>query len=174
MKLIVIPILLLFSLSYIKNINAQWDDEIEERPPLKPIIGLRAGYDFDSEVWSAGGHVKIPVGKRFRGFQIIPSGDLFFLYDNKEWQLNLDVAINLMMFYGGAGVAYLNSDFQHMGKNESKVGTNLFVGMPLILPLRHRLPIMPFAEARWTEVNNDNLFRLVFGINILLGVPQRW
>jgi hypothetical protein len=158
---------------YSANGNAQWDDEMAERPSLKPIPGLRGGYDFDTDVWSVGGHIRFPLGLRFRRLRIIPSGDLFFVTGKPDWQLNMDAAIHLRIFYGGAGLAYLHRDFRQNGQKENKFGNNFFIGMPVLLPLRLRLPIIPFVEARWTGINNENLFRLVFGINIPLGSRRR-
>ena len=73
-----------------------------------------------------------------------------------------------MLLYGGVGFAYLNRDFQQPDKEEKKSGTNYFIGMPLPLPIR-RLPIMLFVEARWTEVEDEKLFRFVVGANFPLG-----
>lgn len=170
---LIIGLFFLF-LFYSVNCNAQWDDEMVERPSLKPILGLRGGYYFDTDVWSVGGHIRFPLGLRFRRLRIIPSGDLFFVTGKPDWQLNMDAAIHLRMFYGGAGLAYLRRDFRQNGQKENKFGGNFFTGMPVLLPLRLRLPIIPFVEARWTGIYNENLFRFVFGVNILLGVRRRW
>jgi hypothetical protein len=66
----------------------------------------------------------------------------------------------------GVGLAYLNRNFQQPDEKDRKSGSNYFIGMPLPLP---RLPIMLFIEARWTEVDDKQVFRLVVGVNIPLG-----
>ena len=136
--------------------------------PPRFILGLRTGYNYDAEVWSLGGQFRLPIGMRRGGLQIIPSGDLFFIKGTTDWQINLDAAFHLMMLYGGVGIAYLNRDFQQPDEKDKKTGTNFFIGTPLPLPL-HKLRILSFLEARWTEVNNERLFRLVVGVNFMLG-----
>ncbi|HEX9971609.1 MAG TPA: hypothetical protein VGD14_06025 [bacterium] len=135
--------------------------------PPGVILGLRAGYDYDAEAWSLGGQFMLPLGIGQGGLQIIPSGDLFFINGTTDWQINLDAAIRLMMLYGGVGIAYLNRDFQQPDEKDKKTGTNLFIGMPLPLPLR-KLRILPVIEARWTEIENERLFRLVVGDDVRL------
>jgi len=136
--------------------------------PPRFILGLRTGYDYDAEVWSLGGQLKLHPGRGRSGLQIIPSGDVFFIKGTADWQVNLDAAIHLMMLYGGVGIAYLNRDFQQPDEKDNKTGTNYFIGMPLPIPL-YKLRMMPFLEARWTEVKDERLFRLVVGVNFFLG-----
>jgi hypothetical protein len=136
--------------------------------PPRFILGLRGGYDYDAKVWSLGGQFVLPLSSRPRGFQIIPSGDVFFINGTTDWQINLDAAIRLMMLYGGVGIAYLNRDFQQPDEKKKKLGTNYFIDMPLPLPLYKR-KMLSFIEARWTEVKAERLFRLVVGVNFLLG-----
>jgi hypothetical protein len=135
-------------------------------PPLLVLLGIRTGYDYDAKAWSLGGQIKLPIGGRPGGLEIIPSGDLFFNDSTTDWQINLDIAFRLLVLYGGVGLAYLNRNFQQPDEKDRKSGSNYFIGMPLPLP---RLPIMLFIEARWTEVDDKQVFRLVVGVNIPLG-----
>jgi hypothetical protein len=157
-----------FTFVHLDNAIAQPEPGGGMWAPPRFILGLRAGYDYDAEVWSLGGQFVLPLGSRPGGLQIIPSGDLFFINGATDWQINLDAAIRLMMLYGGVGIAYLNRDFQQPDEKDKKTGTNLFIGMPLPLPL-YKLRILSFVEARWTEVENERLFRLVVGLNFMLG-----
>ena len=130
-------------------------------------LGIRTGYDYNADAWSLGGQIILPLGGRRGGIQIIPSGDIFFITDNNhDWQLNLDAALKLPLFHIGAGIAYLNRDFSGNNEDDTKSGTNLFIG---ISPPGRRLPVFPFAEARWTFVEDERLFRIAVGINIILG-----
>jgi len=138
-------------------------------PRFRPsaVAGLRTGYDFDAEAWSLGGQLRLPIGGLRTGLQIIPSGDLYFQNGGTDWQLNLDAAVRLLMFYGGAGLAYLNRDLQPIGENGGRSGINVFIGSPLPLPL-WRYGLQPCVEARWTDVDQIRLFRLVLGVNFVV------
>jgi hypothetical protein len=72
------------------------------------------------------------------------------------------------MLYGGVGFAYLNRDFQQPDEKAYKSGINYFLGMPLPIPLQ-RFRLMPYIEARYTEIDTDRIFRLVIGVNFGLG-----
>jgi hypothetical protein len=157
-----------FPFVHLDNVIAQPEPGGGIWAPPRFILGLRGGYDYDAEAWSLGGQFVLPLGSRPGGIQIITSGDVFFINGNTDWQINLDAAIHLMMLYGGVGIAYLNRDLQLPDEKDKKWGTNLFIGTPLPLPL-FKLGILSFVEARWTEVEDERLFRLVVGVNFLLG-----
>ena len=70
------------------------------------------------------------------------------------------------MIYIGAGLSYLNRDITDFDEDDTKDETYLFVGIQLPLP---RLHILPFVEARWTNVEEKSLFRLAIGVNIPIG-----
>jgi len=145
---------------------SQWDSERVTRPSPRVALGVRTGYDWDADTWSLGGQVNVPLGLGRGGIQIIPSGDVFFIQGGTDWQLNLDVAIRLLIFYGGVGLSYLNRDFSKPDEKAEKTGINYFVGLPL--PIR-KLPFRIFIEARWTDVLDEQLFRFVAGVNFSLG-----
>lgn len=133
-----------------------------------PAMGVRSGYDFEGEAWSLGGQARLPFARRL---ELIPSGDAFFDTDHTEWQLNADLAVRLGprgSLYGGAGLAAVNRPEEPGDEAETRLGTNLFVGLQLPGVV---LPVRPFAEARWTLVDGESPFRLAFGANVRLGGP---
>ena len=156
--------------TYPSNSFGQWDSDRIKPPAPGVLLGGRVGYDWDFNTWNLGGQLRVPLGLFLRGLEIIPSGDVFFIKTGIDWQLNLDAALRLMMFYGGAGLAYLNRDFNTPDEKSKKIGTNYFLGMPLIIP---KLPVTLFIEARWTNVQGEHLFRLMAGLNISLGSRRR-
>jgi hypothetical protein len=119
-------------------------------------IGPRVGRDFENHAWSLGGQVSLPFG---RNLELRPSGDLFFPRDGDTgWQLNGDAAFHVGQgggLYGGGGIA-----FSHPGGGETKTGYNLFFGLSTAPPLQR---LKPFAEFRWTFVNDTSPFRLAVG-----------
>jgi hypothetical protein len=156
------------------------DDRFIKRyklPTPKFLFGVRMGYDFNANIWSAGGQFWIPIGP----VQFIPSGDIFFEEKNMGWQFNIDAALPIRMgfgrllgrfqagFYGGGGFAIINRDIKGVSMDGRKIGTNLFIGMRL--PVRS-IYIRPFVEARWTFVDGENPFHLIAGINIPLGLKR--
>jgi hypothetical protein len=124
-------------------------------------LGPRVGRDFENHAWSVGGQVSVPVG---RNWELRPSGDIFFPKDGDTgWQVNGDAAIHLGQgggLYGGGGIA-----FAHLGGNGTKTGYNLFFGLSTAKPLDRT---KPFAEFRWTFVNDTSPFRLAVGFNYRL------
>lgn len=148
----------------------QWDSDRIRPPAPRVLLGGRVGYDWDFNNWNLGGQIRVPLGFGLGGLEVIPSGDAFFIKTGIDWQLNLDAALRLMMFYGGIGLAYLNRDFNTPNEKSKKIGTNYFLGLPLIIP---RLPVILFIEARWTNVQSEHLFRLMAGLNIPLGGRRR-
>lgn len=124
-------------------------------------LGPRVGRDFENHAWSLGGQVALPVG---RNLELRPSGDLFFPRDGTTgWQVNGDAAVRLGQgggLYAGGGVA-----FAHPGNGETKTGYNLFFGLGTSPPSER---LKPFAEFRWTFVNDTSPFRLALGFNYRL------
>lgn len=124
-------------------------------------IGARAGRDFENHAWSLGGQISIPVGSRF---ELRPSGDFFFPKKGDHgWQANGDAAVHLGQgggLYAGGGVAFF-----HPGGGETHTGYNLFFGLSTAPPLDR---LKPFAEFRWTFVNDTSPFRLALGFNYAL------
>lgn len=130
--------------------------------------GLRGGYDFDVEAWSAGAQIGVALRPRL---VLAPSGDLFFRDGRTDWQVNGDLVLRPRphgLIYGGGGVAAVHraSDGAE-DEADTRVGANAFVG--LSTPgLRRRARVRPFVEARWTFVDGESPFRLAFGLNVPL------
>jgi hypothetical protein len=124
-------------------------------------LGPRVGRDFENHAWSVGAQVSVPVGSNL---ELRPSGDLFFPRDGDTgWQANGDAAIHIGQgggLHAGGGIA-----FAHPG-GETKTGYNLFFGLSTAAPSEQ---LKPFAELRWTFVNDTSPFRLVLGFNYRLG-----
>ena len=136
--------------------------------PTQPLaIGARAGFDLDDRNWSVGGQARLML-PFLPAIEWMPSGDVFFLDGQKEWQINLDVAIQLLPFaYGGGGLAIARDSLPTSAGPSTETGYNVFFGFnaPAL-----RLPVMPFAEARWTMINRlVHPFRIVAGLNVPLG-----
>ena len=129
-------------------------------------FGVRGGYDFDADVGSAGAQVRLPI---VRQLLLVPSGDVFFS-DGEEgttWQLNADLVARpdeLGGLYAGVGAAFLREDFDADGEQEVEAGYNLLAGIESGALLDTRL--RPFAEARWSFVDDLDPFRLVVGLNV--------
>ncbi len=124
-----------------------------------PEIGARVGYDFKANIWSLGGQLRVPA----RVLESLLSGDSYFAAGTHPWQLNLDLAFRLRRLsslYAGGGIGIFHD-------LTTDVGPNVLVG--LHPPARRGAPIRPYAEGRWTFLNGATPFRLVFGVNLLLG-----
>ncbi len=122
-------------------------------------MGPRVGYDFDADDWSVGGQFRVPS----RVLETLASGDYYFAAGTHPWQLNLDLAIRLGRFsslYAGGGVGVFHAV-------NTDVGPNILVG--LHPPRRRNAPIRPYAEGRVTFLDGGTPFRLVFGVNLVLG-----
>lgn len=121
-----------------------------------PELGPRVGYDFEADHWSAGGQLRVPG----RIVELLLSGDYYF---RDAGQVNLDLALRLRplssLYVGGGIGGYWSSG--------SSVGPNVIVG--LHPPARPASPIRPYAEGRWTFLDYGSPFRLVFGVNLVLG-----
>lgn len=134
----------------------------DDRGPVE--FGVRGGYDFEEEVGMAGAQVRVPL---VSFLAVAPSFDVFFDESDSEWQGNADLLVRpreLSGLYGGGGAAFLRRDFDADGEEETEVGWNLLVGLDggRIADTRLR----PFAEARWSDVEDYDAFRLVAGINV--------
>ena len=131
-------------------------------------FGVRGGYDFEEDGGLAGAQFRIPV---VRQFALSPSFDVFFDENATEWQLNVDALVRpdvLAGLYVGAGAAFLNRDFDDFDleeDSETEVGFNLLVGIEAGGRVG-RTTLRPFAEARWTSVDEYDAFRLVAGFNV--------
>ena len=124
-----------------------------------PELGIRAGYDFKVDHFSLGGQLHIPG----RGFGLLLSGDSYIQPGTNPYQLNADLVLQfqtLRPLYAGGGVGYY-----HAGTGD--VGPNIVVGLE---PARRRgSAIRPYAEGRWTFLDNGTPFRFVFGVNLVFG-----
>jgi hypothetical protein len=125
-------------------------------------VGLRAGRDFENHAWSAGGLMRIPLGKRL---ELRPSADVFFPKGGKTgWQANGDAAIPFGpggTVYGGGGIAFV-----HLNGDKTRTGYNLFFGL---IPSTVQTGWRPLLEFRWTFVNDTSPFRLVAGFTHRIG-----
>ncbi|MFL5386560.1 MAG: hypothetical protein ACJ8GN_28925 [Longimicrobiaceae bacterium] len=134
-----------------------------DRGPVE--FGIRGGYDFEDDQGSAGAQIRLPL---VRQFAVAPSFDVFFGDDgNAEWQFNFDGLIRpraLGGVYLGGGAAVLRREFDVLDGEETKVGWNLLAGIE-----GGRVGgsvLRPFAEGRWTGVDDFTGFRLVAGFNV--------
>lgn len=168
MRIIVSVVVLLFmtaDLASGQRRGARGDGGFFGRGEAPVEFGVRGGYDFDVDVGSAGAQVRIPL---IRQLLVVPSGDVFFAEDDRgtDWQINADLVARpqqLGGLYGGVGAAFLRTDFDADGDQEVEAGYNLLAGIesgPIL-----RTNVRPFAEARWTFVDEVDPFRLVVGIN---------
>ena len=120
-------------------------------------IGVRGGFDYDIDAWSAGGQFRLPFAKRGR-LQFAPSGDVFFTQHEIDWQANADLIYSPGPrggFYFGGGMAF--SDRPGIAER----GVNRMVGL--------RLSPRFYIESRWTSLEGRSLYRMVVGYNISLG-----
>ncbi len=147
------------------KIDAQMGRPPAPVPPL--AIGARVGLNWADKIKSVGGQVRVPLSV-LPGLEILPSADVFLLDGPNEWQLNLDIAAQLLPFvYGGAGVAVARDSLPTSDGPSTETGYNLFLG--LAIPSL-RFPIKPLVEARWTKINRIvQPFRIVAGVIVPLG-----
>jgi hypothetical protein len=137
----------------------------QRRGHAAPVeFGVRGGYDFDDGVGSAGAQFRIPL---VRQLPLVPSGDVYFGDSLTDWQVNVDlmaVPDELGGLYAGVGAAFVDRDFDLADDHEVRAGYNLVAGIDGRQLFDTR--IRPFAEARWTHVDEYDPFRLVAGINV--------
>lgn len=134
-------------------------------PAMPPSLGARVGYDVDVKVWSVGGQFRYGV---LPGLAIMPSADFFLSEEAADWQINLDGALAVLpVLYAGGGFALTRDSLPDSPGPKTEFGYSLLVGLQAPLP---DIPILPYAEARWTSVNRVvSPFRIVVGLNVLLG-----
>ncbi len=127
-------------------------------------IVLRGGYDTTRDAGGVGGAVRIPVGG---AFEVIPSGDYYFVNRGNAWQANLDGAIRFggrQLFYVGTGVAVLGRSVN--SRSNTDVGWNLFAGLAVETP-GGRFGLL--VEPRYTLRDGSDPFWMTLGISIALG-----
>jgi hypothetical protein len=125
--------------------------------------GVRGGRDFENHAWSLGAQVGFRVQDRF---EFRPSADYFFGDRTPfRWQANTDGAITFgpgRSIYAGGGAAFVKV----RPLDKVKTGYNVFFGLNLA---RAQSRNRPFAEFRWTWVNDTSPFRLAVGYSYRLG-----
>lgn len=127
-------------------------------------VVLRGGYDTTRDAGGVGGAVRIPVGG---AFEVIPSGDYYFVNRGNAWQANLDGAIRFggrQLFYVGTGVAVLGRSVN--GLSNTDVGWNLFAGLAVETP-GGRFGLL--VEPRYTLRDGSDPFWMTLGVSIALG-----
>jgi hypothetical protein len=133
-----------------------------DRGPVE--FGIRGGYDFEDDQGTAGTQIRIPL---VRQLAFAPSFDVFFGDEGATWQLNGDVVVRpdaLGGLYLGGGAAVLRREFDILDGEETKVGWNLLAGIDA--GRVGGTVLRPFAEGRWTGVDDFTGFRLVAGFNV--------
>lgn len=133
-----------------------------------PEIGVRGAYDFDERDFGLGAQAQLPLGPILR---FVPSGEIFF-GDETSWQVNADVAARLALLRAGGGVALVDGERTGSADGDSDLGLNLFAGLEAPGWRQGRM-LRPFAEARWTFLEDETLFRLVAGVNYPIRSPRR-
>ena len=126
--------------------------------------GVRGGRDFENHAWSLGAQLGYRIQDRF---ELRPSADYFFGDRTPfRWQANADGAITFgpgRSIYAGGGIAFVKV---RPPVDKVKTGYNIFFGLSFA-PAQSRS--RPFAEFRWTWVNDTSPFRLVVGYSYRLG-----
>jgi hypothetical protein len=119
--------------------------------------GPRSGRNFENNSWMVGGQLAASLGKTL---ELRPSGDMYLKRGEKmAWQLNGDAAIRFGddgSFYAGGGIAWL-----HPPDVDPQTGYNVLVGLNSAAPWEKA---RGFIEGRWTHVNDNTAFQLVFGV----------
>jgi hypothetical protein len=146
--------------------HAEWpydDGDVVRRGSASPVeLGPRGGYDWDGDTFTAGAQLRIPLWRRSR-FTLAPSGDLYNDGTTADWQANVDLLVSPGPrggFYAGLGFSWIEDGRE---KRERAVNQVLGLHMPLGSGRTRS-----YLEARWTELNRDTVFRVVFGINVAL------
>jgi hypothetical protein len=170
---LVLPLLLVTATSLEAQCRRTWwgrdcrgDDDRHVRRSSRSSVefGVRGGYDFDAEAGTAGAQVRVPLAA---GLALVPSADVWLEEAPTDWQINADVMLRpaaLGGLYGGAGAAFVHADFDGDEDEGTETGYNLFVGIA-----GGRVggsTVRPFAEGRWTHVEDDKGFRLSVGIDV--------
>lgn len=142
---------------------------VHARPPVE--FGVRGGFDFEEDVGTAGTQFRIPLARQLL---LSPSADVFFDSADTEWQVNADALLRpdaLGGVYGGVGVAFLNLDLDRDGDAGTEVGANVVLGIES--GRVSGTSVRPFAEGRWTHVDDYDAFRLAVGINVPISGGRR-
>ena len=146
--------------------GAEWPYDTPRRGGMPLEVGVRAGYDYDGDVPSAGAQMRVPI-PRLRGFMLVPSADIFDADanadDRADWQMNVD----LLMSAGPRGGLYAGLGFGWVEEGRPKRERAINQVLGLRLPVGRR-GMRAYIEGRWTELARDTVFRLVGGVNIPL------
>jgi hypothetical protein len=146
----------------------EWFGRDGEGGPFYPELGIRGSYDFERRDFGVGGQLLIPLTRRLA---FVPSGDYFLGDEEDTWQGNADVTVSLRVLRAGLGLAVVDPDQEGVGDSDDpELGLNLFAGVQS--PLRRSAWLRPYAEARWTFLEDDTPFRLAAGVNLRIrGIP---
>jgi hypothetical protein len=125
-----------------------------------PMLGVRGAYEFDTHEFGLGAQAELPLGRVLR---FVPSGEIHF-GDESYWQANADVAVSLLLLRAGGGLALVDGTRSGTADGDPQLGLNLFAGVQS--PPRRGSWARPFAEARWTFLEEETPFRLVAGVNV--------
>lgn len=170
---LVLPLLLVAATQAEAQCRRTWwgrdcrdDDHRRERRGARSAVefGVRGGYDFSSDAGTAGAQLRVPLAA---GLSVVPSADVWLTDSAVDWQANADLALRpraLGGLYGGGGAAFVRGSFGLDDDTETETGYNLFLGLAGREVASTR--VKPFAEGRWTTVNDDTAFRLSLGIDV--------
>jgi hypothetical protein len=128
-------------------------------------LGLRAGYNFELEEPTVGGHFTLPFARQL---DFYPSMDVFLPEAGTRIMFNGDLKYRFLTdtswdpyLGGGLNLLYRRLD----GSGNSDLGANLLGGVEARVGNVH-----PFLEGRLV-IQDDASFQLAGGLNITLG---RW
>lgn len=150
----------------VERCEAEHDRErARRRAPAAPVeMGIRGGYDFEAEAGTFGGHLRVPVAGPLT---LVPSLDVALDDASSPWQANADLVLRppaLAGVYAGLGAAFARLE-DGLGDRDTEVGLNVVAGLDGGRIGRTRL--RPFAEGRWTRIDEDrDTFRLAAGFNV--------
>lgn len=125
-------------------------------------LGVRAGYNFDYDDPSLGGHFSVPIARRL---ELYPSMDVYLPETGTRLAFNGDLKYRFRTPsawepYLGGGVQVLHRRIGDAGNND--VGANLLGGVETRVGTVH-----PFLEGRVVLQDNTS-FQLATGLNITL------
>ncbi len=93
-------------------------------------FGFNGGYDLTTNVWNAGGQLKLPAGP----FLFIPGSSIYFTQNNIDWQANIDIALAPRFscgLYGGVGLAIAGRDTTGVGTRARIYRLESFCGISI-------------------------------------------
>ncbi len=136
-------------------------------------IGLRAGYDNNSQGSVVGAQLHIPLLPSGL-VELSPNGDITFYRGLKDYQVAIDAVFvtgaRRAGFFGGVGWARRRSIFSDgETPREWKAGWDLVAGVRTAADPRATLPVGIQLEMRWVFV--DDVYKpqvLTFGVNVPL------